>query len=136
MDASQPLRSADSKLFDVVVFGGILGNVPSDDRTAEVRKHRFDHRRHLGPLQMTTNTAVAVTKLVLEEGVELEDICFVDEPDIPTGPKEETSLPFRYICEVYWRDRKDNHQQAVCRKPLLPDGMVEYLTESAEDDLT
>ena len=45
------------RLFSLCFFL-ILGNVPSDDRTSEVRKLSPRHSRHLGPLQMTTNTAV------------------------------------------------------------------------------
>lgn len=76
MDAQQPLTPMDRERFDVVVFGGILGqmiilyklekssdsrpsytgNVPSDDRTAEVRVFNFNHRRHLGPIQVQKMT--------------------------------------------------------------------------------
>lgn len=44
----------------------LAGNVPSDDRTAEVRKHGFLHSRNLGSEQMTTNTAVLVAKIILQ----------------------------------------------------------------------
>merc|ERR1711939_1118640 len=87
MDAPQALEPEDVANFDVVVFGGILGNIyenedgsyGSDDRTAEVR-HCFKNRRHLGPMQMTTDTAVLVTKLVLEDRRCLADIPFLDCP--------------------------------------------------------
>eukprot|EP00921_Rhytidocystis_pertsovi_P024251 GHVQ01038981.1.p1 GENE.GHVQ01038981.1~~GHVQ01038981.1.p1 ORF type:complete len:216 (-),score=41.34 GHVQ01038981.1:984-1631(-) len=84
MDAPQQLSTGDTNKFDVFVFGGILGNVPSDDRTSEVRIHKFIHRRHLDALQMTTNTAVLVTKLIMEDGLDLSDIPFLDEPEIST----------------------------------------------------
>ncbi|CAD7928993.1 unnamed protein product [Amoebophrya sp. A25] len=76
--------------FDVVIAGGILGNVhaleddefaetsdklmkeenyryTSDDRTAEIRDvlPPWIERRHLGAWQMTTDTAILVAKLVL-----------------------------------------------------------------------
>ncbi|OEH74023.1 hypothetical protein cyc_01750 [Cyclospora cayetanensis] len=82
MDAEEELKIEDAERFDAVLVGGILGNVPSDDRTAEVRKLRPCHSRHLGPLQMTTNTAVLVSKIVLENKVPLTDIPSVDEPEI------------------------------------------------------
>ena len=36
------------------------------DRTAELRKYGFEGRR-LGPVQMTTDTAVRVTRIVVED---------------------------------------------------------------------
>merc|ERR1712226_906731 len=76
--------------FDALVFGGILGNVieqedgtySSDDRTAELRRLGFEHRRHLGPMQMTTDTAVLVSHMVLEEARPLAEIPFIDSPEI------------------------------------------------------
>merc|ERR1712226_721320 len=76
--------------FDALVFGGILGNVieqedgtySSDDRTAELRRLGFEHRRHLGPMQMTTDTAVLVSKMVLEEARPLAEIPYLDSPEI------------------------------------------------------
>jgi len=71
MDAEDELDPSDVVNFDAFVFGGILGNVHehedgtygSDDRTRELRDLGFVHRRHLGPLQMTTDTAVLACNL-------------------------------------------------------------------------
>lgn len=38
----------------------------SIDRTAELRKYGYEGRR-LGPVQMTTDTAVRVTRIVVED---------------------------------------------------------------------
>merc|ERR1712224_1094415 len=86
MKAEDALQPEDDASFDAVVFGGILGNViegedgsySSDDRTSEVRRLGFTHRRHLGPMQMTTDTAVLVAKKVLEEAMTLSEIPFLD----------------------------------------------------------
>merc|ERR1711948_98184 len=90
MDAEEALQPDDADKFDALVFGGILGNVierpdgsyGSDDRTSELRKLGFTHRRHLGPMQMTTDTAILVSKMVLEEARPLAEIPFVDSPEI------------------------------------------------------
>lgn len=42
-----------------------VGDDPPRDRTSELRKKGFEGRR-LGPVQMTTDTAVRVTRLVVE----------------------------------------------------------------------
>ncbi|CAD7941117.1 unnamed protein product [Amoebophrya sp. A120] len=78
----------------------------SDDRTAEIRAKLppWVERRHLGSWQMTTDTALLVSKLVLEERLSLEEIPFLDGPEIPldeAGPEKEYSLASRsWNCEV------------------------------------
>eukprot|EP00918_Siedleckia_nematoides_P008173 GHVU01017693.1.p1 GENE.GHVU01017693.1~~GHVU01017693.1.p1 ORF type:complete len:175 (-),score=12.11 GHVU01017693.1:305-829(-) len=52
MDAEALLSPSDAAKFDSIVLGGILGNFPSEDRTAEVRVFEFPQRRHLGPDQV------------------------------------------------------------------------------------
>lgn len=42
------------------------GDDPPRDRTSELRKKGFEGRR-LGPVQMTTDTAVRVTRIVVEQ---------------------------------------------------------------------
>lgn len=43
-----------------------VGTKSSTDRTSELRKKGFSGRR-LGPIQMTTDTAVRVTRMVVEQ---------------------------------------------------------------------
>jgi hypothetical protein len=65
--ATEPVAPGDSELFDVFLFGGILGDDPPLDRTRILRREGFPSR-HLGPVQMTTDTALAVTKRVVIDG--------------------------------------------------------------------
>ena len=67
--ATKILSPSDADLFDCFLYGGILGDDPPRDRTAELRKLGFEGR-HLGEKQMTTDTAVGVTKMVVEDGSE------------------------------------------------------------------
>jgi ribosome biogenesis SPOUT family RNA methylase Rps3 len=67
--ATKVLSPEDADLFDVFLYGGILGDDPPRDRTGELRKLGFEGR-HLGEKQMTTDTAVKVTKMVVEDGGE------------------------------------------------------------------
>lgn len=67
--APKELCPGDAELFDVFLYGGILGDDPPRDRTGELRKLGFEGR-HLGATQMTTDTAVGVTKIVVEDGGE------------------------------------------------------------------
>jgi ribosome biogenesis SPOUT family RNA methylase Rps3 len=64
--ASQELCPEDAEKFEIFLFGGILGDDPPRDRTSELRKKGFEGRR-LGPKQMTTDTAVRVTRIVIQE---------------------------------------------------------------------
>lgn len=118
MQASQEMSPDDS--FELVVLGGILGNVEetesgdftSDDRTSVLRAWEFPETRHLGPLQMTTDTALEVSHLILNEQRPLNSLKFVDSPEFRLGPQETLQmLGFRYL------DRDG---------PVIPDGMLDY----------
>ncbi|KAJ3551012.1 hypothetical protein NM688_g4950 [Phlebia brevispora] len=98
--------------FSWFLFGGILGDDPPRDRTSDLRVLGFPHR-HLGPVQMTTDTALGVTKLVVEDKVPLTDIKYIDFPTIVFNAKESVEMPFRYI--------------ANGTDPVLPPGMREHL---------
>lgn len=64
--ATQELIPSDVNKFDFFLFGGILGDHPPRDRTGELRKYGFEGR-HLGKIQMTTDTAVRVSQIVLKD---------------------------------------------------------------------
>ena len=53
-----------------------IGDDPPRDRTSELRVLGFP-TRHLGSVQMTTDTAVGVTKLVVNDGIRLADINYI-----------------------------------------------------------
>ncbi|KAJ3573103.1 hypothetical protein NP233_g2645 [Leucocoprinus birnbaumii] len=84
-------------------------------RTSELRVLGFP-TRHLGPVQMTTDTALGVTKLVVQDKIPLDKIPYVDFPTIRFNAKESVEMPFRYVIE------KDN-------EPKLPPGMRQLLHE-------
>jgi hypothetical protein len=46
---------------------------------------------------MTTDTAVRVTRMVVETGVGLDAIPFVDHPELRLDRHESTQMPFRYV---------------------------------------
>ncbi|KAL8770292.1 MAG: hypothetical protein Q9209_003928 [Squamulea sp. 1 TL-2023] len=94
--AKEELSPKDAYEFDIFVFGGILGDDPPRDRTSELRKKGFTGRR-LGPLQMTTDTAVRVTRMVIQEQNPLGGIPYVDYPEIRIDEHESTEMPFRYV---------------------------------------
>ena len=89
------------------------------DRTAELRKYGFEGR-NLRKLQMTTDTAARVTRIVIEEqstlrslyppaGIlprgscanpaleTLDEIPFADYPELRINKHESTQMPFRYV---------------------------------------
>ena len=71
-------------------------HIISTDRTSELRKKGYAARR-LGPIQMTTDTAVRVTRMVVQDGLRLDQVPYVDNPEIHTGDHESTQMPFRYV---------------------------------------
>jgi ribosome biogenesis SPOUT family RNA methylase Rps3 len=58
--AEKAISPEDADLFDGFLFGGILGDDPPRDRTKELRKLGYEGR-HLGSVQMTTDTACYVS---------------------------------------------------------------------------
>ncbi|CAL8582524.1 hypothetical protein XPA_008180 [Xanthoria parietina] len=115
--AKEELKPADAEDFDVFVFGGILGDDPPRDRTSELRKKGFTGRR-LGPIQMTTDTAVRVTRMVIQ-GKALTEIPYLDYPEIRIDEHESTEMPFRYV--------KDADQ-----RPVMPEGMIDLIKKDSE----
>ncbi|KIM25687.1 hypothetical protein M408DRAFT_331040 [Serendipita vermifera MAFF 305830] len=100
--------------FEWFLFGGILGDDPPRDRTGELRSLGFP-TRHLGPVQMTTDTALGVTKLIVEDKNTLSGIPYLDHPTIRFSKTESVEMPFRYIM----RDGE----------PVLPPGMKQHFYE-------
>ncbi|RMZ02108.1 hypothetical protein D0860_07349 [Hortaea werneckii] len=123
----------DGEEFDAFLFGGILGDDPPRDRTGELRSKGFVGRR-LGPEQMTTDTAARVTRIVVQQGKRLDEIPYVDRPDIQLpaadgesapNPNESVSMPFKYV-------------KGEDGKPVMPEGMVKLLVDDMDkgiDDL-
>ncbi|KAH7326007.1 SAM-dependent RNA methyltransferase [Stachybotrys elegans] len=105
--AASDLSPSDGDVFDVFLFGGILGDDPPRDRTSELRKKGFEGRR-LGPKQMTTDTAARVTRIVVQDKIPLDKIPYTDFPELKFNEHESTQMPFRYV-----KDQDGN--------PIMPD---------------
>ncbi|RDA84536.1 hypothetical protein CP532_3747 [Ophiocordyceps camponoti-leonardi (nom. inval.)] len=122
--ADRDLSPEDGDVFRVFLFGGILGDDPPRDRTSELRSKGFQGRR-LGPKQMTTDTAVRVTRMVVQDRIALSDIPYVDSPELKLNDHESTEMPFRYVADGEG-------------KPIMPKGMRELIEKDADqviDDL-
>jgi len=57
---------------------------------------------------MTTDTAVRVTRMVVQDHTPLDAISFVDNPEFKFNQHESTQMPFRYV-----KDEND--------KPIMPE---------------
>ncbi|KAI0972322.1 SAM-dependent RNA methyltransferase [Xylaria arbuscula] len=122
--AEKDISPDDKGIFDVFLFGGILGDDPPRDRTSELRVKGYEGRR-LGPVQMTTDTAVRVTRMVIEEQFTLGKVPYVDHPDLKINEHESTEMPFRYV-------KGDDGE------PVMPEGMIDLIKQDADksiDDL-
>ncbi|MCJ1290478.1 hypothetical protein MMC34_002016 [Xylographa carneopallida] len=116
--APSELHVEDAALFDIFLFGGILGDDPPRDRTAELRQKGFKGRR-LGSVQMTTDTAARVTRMVIQQKVALDQISYIDYPELKINKHESTQMPFRYVMD-------ENG------KPIMPKGMVDLIKSDSE----
>ncbi|PIN79587.1 hypothetical protein COV16_03445 [Candidatus Woesearchaeota archaeon CG10_big_fil_rev_8_21_14_0_10_34_8] len=101
--------------FDYLIFGGILGDDPPQGRTEKAFTGLKCEKRNLGSVQMSTNTAVLVAKMIVD-GRKFEEIKFVDELVIPVQEGEEIILPYRFVVKN--------------GKPVLADGYVEFVKEN------
>ncbi|KAI0201925.1 DUF431-domain-containing protein [Astrocystis sublimbata] len=119
--ADKDINPDDKALFDTFLFGGILGDDPPRDRTGELRVKGFEGRR-LGPVQMTTDTAVRVTRMVIDEQFTLNMIPYLDHPDLKINEHESTEMPFRYV-------KGDDE------KPVMPEGMVDLIKKDADKSI-
>ncbi|KAG9250482.1 SAM-dependent RNA methyltransferase [Emericellopsis atlantica] len=122
--AAKDLCPEDGDAFEAFLFGGILGDDPPRDRTSELRKKGFEGRR-LGPKQMTTDTAVRVTRMVVQDKIALDKVPYTDFPELKFSQHESTEMPFRYVAD------KDGN-------PIMPEGMKELIQKDADkalDDL-
>ncbi len=66
MRGENDLHPDDSEKFEFLIFGGILGDHPPQDRSKNLREN-FANVRKLGTIQMTTDTALLVSREILEE---------------------------------------------------------------------
>lgn len=98
-DAKQQLTPEIAKRFEAFVFGGILGDDPPRKRTEpELTSKLGLPSFNLGNSQMSTDTAVIVTKLIVD-GIPLERLDFQDGLDIEIGENESVRLPYKYLLQ-------------------------------------
>ncbi len=94
MGAEKELSSSDN--FDYLVFGGILGDNPPRERTKKFFAWFDGERRHLGKMQMPTDNAVLVAKMIVH-GKKISEIKFIDEPEFDMEDGLSVTLPFRFV---------------------------------------
>lgn len=122
--AETDLQPTDASEFDYFVFGGILGDHPPRDRTKEL-KDAYPNLlvgRRLGDKQMTTDTAIRTTQIIIQKQTKFEDIIFFDYPEFKFNKYEATEMPFRYVTDANG-------------KPILPEGMLELIKRDSEQSL-
>lgn len=110
-ESSELLTPIIAKKFDCFIFGGILGDFPPRKRTQEELPLPFP-RFNLGKDQMSTDTAVIVTKLICD-GTPLGKMSFQEGVDVLVGRGEEVHLPYKYLL--------------IKGKPLLAPGISDML---------
>lgn len=122
--AEKDLQPDESEKFDYFVFGGILGDHPPRDRTSELKMAYPDLivGRRLGDKQMTTDTAIRTTQIIIEKSTKFENIKFIDYPEFRFNKNEATEMPFRYVLDPN-------------NKPIVPQGMLELIKRDSEQSL-
>src|SRR5574341_1487627 len=96
-EARQTLTPEIAKKYNYFIFGGILGDDPPKERTKdELTKFLPYSAYNLGKAQMSTDTAVIVTKLICD-GKNLSEIEFQQGVEIKINEYEEVHLPYKYL---------------------------------------
>ena len=97
--ATKSLSPKEASKYDYFIFGGILGDNPQRFRTKkELTSVLKLPSFNLGPKQMSTDTAVYVTKKILD-GRKFKDFKFVEEIEFEDKDGCFVGLPFRYVTE-------------------------------------
>lgn len=104
--------------FSTLIFGGVLGDHPMQRRTEKTLSSKMPNCkiRNLGTMQMSTDTAVLVAKMIIEDKIPFENIDFQDELEIELEPNESIQLPYRYV-------KQDG-------KVVLPEGFMRFIKEN------
>ena len=117
-EAKETLTPKIARQYDFFIFGGILGDDPPRARTGEELSSKLDYPKfNLGKEQMSTDTAVIVTKIICD-GKNLSELKFQEGIEIDISEGESVQLPYKYLL--------------VNGKPMLPDGLVELLKKQEE----
>ncbi len=115
--SKKTLEPNDANKFDYFLFGGILGDFPEQGRTEKYLTSKLKNveTRNLLDKQMSTDTAVLVTNLILK-GKKIKDIEFIDSPSFIMKKgliQEEVNLPYRYVSKN--------------GKPIISKKLIKYL---------
>jgi len=68
---------------------------------------------------MTTDTAVRVTRMVVQDKIDLDKISYIDHPELKVDAHESTEMPFRYV-------------KGEDGRPVMPEGMIELIKKDSE----
>lgn len=94
MGAEKELSPSDN--FGWLIFGGILGDNPPQERTVKFLASLKAVKRHLGRMQMSTDNAVLTAKMVVG-GKSMSEIKFIDNPSITMEEGLDLQLPYRFV---------------------------------------
>jgi ribosome biogenesis SPOUT family RNA methylase Rps3 len=119
--AEKPLSAEDFENFKYFVIGGICGDYPPKARTGPLVSCRMPaaELRHLGPKQLSTDSAVLMVKLI-SLGAKIEEIETTECLTIEYGEGESFVLPFGYV--------------VLNDKIMITPGLLELLKKRREDE--
>lgn len=129
-----PLRPTDITNFDYIIVGGILGDHPPKDKGGHLRGLGLAVR-HLGPRQMSTDTAVLACATVLRHQVPIEALTYRDDPEVF---QDELSLKDTLEIVPAPVDTQYRESTAVRMRylSLLQPALVDYPAIALKEDLS
>ena len=73
-----------------------MGNHPPSDKAKDFRESNFKTIRHLGKIQMTTDTAVLTSHKILDCNKDIAELDFIDNPEMPLGTDIVPALDWKF----------------------------------------
>ena len=80
MRGKEILKPSDRAIYKAFIVGGILGDNPPRDRTKSLRD-LFGTLRSLKEKQMSSDTAILVTSLIINDQIDFSDIPMIHDPE-------------------------------------------------------
>ena len=99
MRGKEILKPSDRAIYKAFIVGGILGDNPPRDRTKSLRD-LFGTLRSLKEKQMSSDTAILVTSLIINDQIDFSDIPMIHDPEFvnPLDKKHSVQLEgFVYV---------------------------------------
>ena len=109
----EDVSQGDRQTIKFIVFGGILGDHPPQDRAKQFREENFKTIRNLGKVQMTTDTALLVSYEIMQQNRNYSDLKFVDDPEVCLEEEVRSFLDTKFTVDQLSQGQPMNLEELI-----------------------